>query len=165
MAAFHCGGVTRIQQTLTNEGVLMSTSARKQFEKVDSQLFSLGPSSNVVVWCLALLSQQEGSGLFYCSIIKIKNKHSHYPFPLSRMFFLYILEITSCSPSLCTMVVGTLQCSASVNFPPRPVCCNPCSVVMVSGGSAGEARVGRCRATVTMIYTHVGHFLRYLYCT
>lgn len=64
-----------------------------------------------------------------------------------------------------TIVVGSRQCSATVNFPPRPVSYDPRSVVMVSGSSVGEAGVGRCGVTVTLIYTHVGHFLQNLYCT
>lgn len=67
--------------------------------------------------------------------------------------------------SVSTTVVGSLRCSATVNFPPRPVCYDPHSVVMVSGSSVGEAGVGWCGATVTLIYTHVGHFLKNLYCT
>lgn len=58
------------------------------------------------------------------------------------------------------ILVGSLHCSAMVNFPPRTVCCDLCSTVMVSGSSVGERGVGLRRATVTLIYTLVGNFWR-----
>lgn len=48
-----------------------------------------------------------------------------------------------CHLSVNAIVIGSLPSRATVNFPPRPVCYDPHSVVMVSGSAVEEARVDR----------------------